>query len=93
MVSSRRSIFFSGSVISTMSGHAEVTKIRSGMVETGFSQAREPGRSAMRDTSGGRCAMIADSAIIAGPLNSPTFISGYKLQTRDKDHRIAKAFQ
>ena len=58
MVSSRRSIFFSDSVISTMSGHAEVTKIRSGMVETGFSQAREPGRSAMRDTSGGRCVWI-----------------------------------
>ena len=41
-----------------MSGRAEVAKIRSGMVETGFSQAREPGRSAMRDTSGSRCAWI-----------------------------------
>ena len=41
-----------------MSGRAEVTKIRSGMAETGCSQAWEPGRSAMRDTSGGRCAWI-----------------------------------
>jgi len=54
----RRSIFLSDSVISTMSGRAELSKIRSGMVETGFSQAQEPGRSAMRDTSGGRCAWI-----------------------------------
>jgi len=41
-----------------MSGHAEVAKIWSGMVELSLAGQTFAGRSAMRDTSGGRCAWI-----------------------------------